>query len=115
MPDYQQNIDDVLTFIILSIGVSAGDFKSDYHKWWSKAQRLALSMGLNRLDAIIEGPDGINSTGPPQSLAEVETQEEKRRVFWLLYALDRHLALSCNSILCIPDSICDVYGMFRSV
>ncbi|KAF4119932.1 transcriptional activator xlnR [Geosmithia morbida] len=97
LPNHEPNVDDVLTFILLCIGVSAGDFKSDCHKWWSKAQRLTLSMGLNRLD----NPD--NNTILPQSRTEVETQEEKRRVFWLLYSLDRHLALSCNPPL--PESI----------
>jgi hypothetical protein len=44
-------------------------------------------------------------------VADIEAKEEKRRVFWLLFALDRHLALSFNRTLEIPDSICDVYGM----
>ena len=43
-------IDDVLTFILLSIAVSGGDFKSDCFKWWSKAIRLATSLKLNRED-----------------------------------------------------------------
>lgn len=98
-------VDDVLTFLLLCIGVSAGDFKSDSLKWWSKANRLALSLGLNCQDAVDN-----TAMSPPQSLAEIEAQEERRRVFWLLYAIDRHLALSYNRVLNIPDSICDVYG-----
>lgn len=91
--------------------MSAGDFKSDSHKWWSKAIRLAYSLRLHREDALHD--DGMrrhesNSRG--QSPAELETQEERRRVFWLLYCLDRHLALSYNKGLSIPDHICDVYG-----
>lgn len=40
----------------------------------------------------------------------MEAREERRRVFWLLYCLDRHLALSFNRVLDIPDSCCEVYG-----
>ncbi|KAM0279720.1 hypothetical protein ACHAQH_004411 [Verticillium albo-atrum] len=43
-------------------------------------------------------------------LATLEAEEEKRRVFWLLYSLDRHLALSFNRVLQIPDSSCEVYA-----
>ncbi len=97
-------IDDILTYTLLCIGVSAEDFKSDSEKWWSKAKRLALALRLDRQDATMTCDE------PPQSLAETEMQEERRRVFWLLYALDRHLALSFNRVLEIPDLICDVYG-----
>lgn len=97
-------VDDVLTFILLCIGVSAGDFKSDCLKWWSKAKRLAQSIRLDRQDA----PGDYTSI--PFSFVDFEAQEERRRVFWLLYALDRHLALSYNRTLDIPDAIVDVYG-----
>ncbi|KAM0493751.1 hypothetical protein ACHAO3_006142 [Verticillium nonalfalfae] len=106
-------IDDVLTFILLCIGVSGGDFKSDCLKWWSKAARLALSLRLNRLDED-SSLSGLSS--PPRKhkgqllLATLEAEEEKRRVFWLLYSLDRHLALSFNRVLQIPDSSCEVYA-----
>ncbi|KAH8672157.1 hypothetical protein BGZ61DRAFT_555763 [Ilyonectria robusta] len=95
--------DDVLTFLLLCIGVSAGDFKSDCNKWWSKAARLAMSLQLNREDV------GEN-TGSLPSLMEIEGQEERRRVFWLLYSLDRHLALSFNRTIQIPDFCCEVYA-----
>ena len=101
------SVDDVLTFILLCIAVSAGDFKADCLKWWSKAKRLAQSLRLDRQDA-----PGVRTSRTPLSLAEVEAQEEGRRVFWLLYAVDRHLALSYNRALDIPDAICDVYGWY---
>lgn len=101
------DVDDVLTFLLLCIGVSASDFKSDSYKWWSKARRLAMTLRLNQLDASQDLDVGPT---PTASLADLEAKEEKRRVFWLLFALDRHLALSFNRTLEIPDSICDVYG-----
>lgn len=111
-------IDDVLTFILLSIAVSGGDFKSDCFKWWNKAVRLALSLELNREDercSAVVSPCANplcsckrdKGTSPPLTM---EAIEERRRVFWLLYCLDRHLALSFNRVLDIPDSYCEVYG-----
>lgn len=44
------------------------------------------------------------------SLAELETQEERRRCFWLLFCLDRHLALSFNSTLTIADGEFEVFS-----
>ncbi|KUI56037.1 Xylanolytic transcriptional activator xlnR [Cytospora mali] len=111
-------IDDVLTFILLSIAVSGGDFKSDCFKWWNKAVRLALSLELNREDERC--PSSVSPCANPlcsckreqenSSFPSTEAREERRRVFWLLYCLDRHLALSFNRVLDIPDSYCEVYG-----
>ncbi|KAM4065753.1 fungal specific transcription factor [Hirsutella rhossiliensis] len=111
-------IDDVLTFILLSIAVSGGDFKSDCYKWWSKAVRLAFSLRLNREDERCSAP--VSPCANPlcpchrdngdTSLANLERREERRRVFWLLYSLDRHLGLSFNTVLSMPDSYCEVYA-----
>ncbi|PSS03185.1 hypothetical protein BD289DRAFT_359429 [Coniella lustricola] len=111
-------IDDVLTYILLSIAVSGGDFKSDCSKWWSKALRLAFSLELNREDeqcSAISSPcaNPLCSCKRDQdhfSLSSIEAVEERRRVFWLLYCLDRHLALSFNRVFDIPDSYCEIYA-----
>ncbi|ATY65273.1 transcriptional activator xlnR [Cordyceps militaris] len=110
-------VDDVLTYILLSIAVSGGDFKSDSHKWWSKATRLTFSLKMNREDERCPGPlspcanplCACRREQEPMTLQSVENREERRRVFWLLYSLDRHLSLSFNTILSIPDSYCEVY------
>ncbi|OAR01604.1 hypothetical protein LLEC1_00448, partial [Akanthomyces lecanii] len=110
-------VDDVLTYILLSIAVSGGDFKSDSHKWWSKATRLAFSLKMNREDERCPGPLSpcanplcvCRRERDPLTLQAVERREERRRVFWLLYSLDRHLSLSFNTILSVPDSYCEVY------
>lgn len=115
-------IDDVLTYILLSIAVSGGDFKSDCGKWWSKAVRLAFSLELNREDEqclAISSPcaNPLCSCKRDEdvfSLSSIEAVEERRRVFWLLYCLDRHLALSFNRVLDIPDSYCEIYGKLSS-
>jgi len=39
-----------------------------------------------------------------------ETQEEGRRVYWLLYCLDHHLSLSYDSLPCIQDAeVCELF------
>ena len=110
-------VDDILTFILLSIAVSGGDFKSDSFKWWSKAVRLTLALRLNREDERCMAP--VSPCANPLcschrdrsdvTLEDFERREERRRVFWLLYSLDRHLSLSFNTALSMPDSYCEVY------
>ncbi|KAJ6437075.1 flagellar fliJ protein domain-containing protein [Purpureocillium lavendulum] len=113
------DIDDVLTYILLSIAISGSDFKSDCSKWWSKAVRLAITLRLNREEAqcsatVVPCADPVCSCHRrpiDESILGVERQEERRRVFWLLYSLDRHLSLSFNTVLSIPDSYCAVYDL----
>lgn len=109
----------MLTFILLSIAVSGGDFKSDSFKWWSKAVRLAFSLDLNREDecctaSVSPCANPLCSCNRHQETSSLssntEAREERRRVFWLLYCLDRHLALSFNRVLDIPDSYCEIYS-----
>lgn len=112
-------IDDVLTFTLLSIAISGGDFKSDCLKWWCKAVRLTLALGLNRDDEL-EHSSGLPFTAMPEpyqgydTLLQVKTQKERRRIFCQLYCLDRHLILSFNMTLKIPDEICAVFGECKS-
>jgi xylanolytic transcriptional activator XlnR len=114
-----QSIDDVLTFILICIVVSGGDFKTDCQAWWNKAIRLMYKMGLNRKDSTCEESGAATCVSPScscrkpntpsLSLETIEADEECRRVFWLLFCLDRHLALSYNSAMCIGDEECQVY------
>lgn len=113
------SVDDVLTFLLLTIVVSGGDFKADCFRWLHKALRLSRIMGLNREDNF--GNTSIScctggttcacrSCDAARSCISVhEVQEERRRVFWLLFCLDRHLALSLNSPLHILDHDCVVF------
>ncbi|KAH6977423.1 hypothetical protein BKA56DRAFT_486916 [Ilyonectria sp. MPI-CAGE-AT-0026] len=111
-------IDDVLTFLLLTITVSGLDCKPDCQKWWSKATRLVISLRLNRedercLEAEQPCPNPLcvcQRTQLEPTLANMEQREERRRVFWLCFSLDRHLALSFNSTVLIPDSCCEVYA-----
>ena len=113
-------LDDILTYMLLGTVISGGDSKRDCLKWWTKAWSKARSLNLNREqdtdpDLLSEGPHGRHFWGPTDSslkskiLAREEELEERRRVWWLLYIIDRHLALSYNSPLNILDAECQVY------
>ncbi|KAH7230260.1 fungal-specific transcription factor domain-containing protein [Fusarium solani] len=120
-------IDDVLMFVLLTIVVSGGDFKTDCIRWWNKALRLSNNMCLNREDTPEDKPSGAGSTmctggktnapcvcrlceAARTGLSIPEIQEERRRVFWLIFCLDRHLALAFNAPLRILDDECQLYA-----
>ncbi|KAK9775549.1 hypothetical protein SCAR479_07654 [Seiridium cardinale] len=109
-------VDDVLTFLLLCIAVSGGDFKADCQEWWYRAVRTTRSLGLHREDepcpqlglACKKPLCSCQLKSGQQNVSFLEAKEERRRVFWLLYCLDRHLALSFNRVLQIPDSYAEV-------
>ncbi|KAH8799451.1 transcriptional activator xlnR [Xylogone sp. PMI_703] len=94
--------DEILTIILVTIVLSGGTFKADCLRWWNKAIRLARVLKLAQLD-------DKNTSDSSQFFSDIEATEEKRRVFWLLFSLDRHLALSYNAPLSILDADISVY------
>lgn len=115
----QESVDDLLTLILFTVVNSAGSFKNDALYWEDKAIRLAKRLGLNRLDSCT-CVGGLGACNPRtcssveafprnKSFFEIETEEEARRAFWLLFALDRHLSLSWNRNISIPDDECLVF------
>jgi xylanolytic transcriptional activator XlnR len=116
-------IDDLLTLVLITIVISGGDLKAECLPWWNRSIRLAEKSALNLTDgSIAEGSqvERIQCDQPgctcrkiyahePYSLAWVEAREEKRRMFWVMFALDRHLALSFNHNILIPDHGCQVF------
>ncbi|KAL4914843.1 hypothetical protein BDW62DRAFT_213137 [Aspergillus aurantiobrunneus] len=79
-----QNVDDVLSYVLLTCVVSGTEFRDECIKWWNKAVLLQMFLSVR------------------------EDHEERRRAFWLVYSLDRHLALTLNEPLYIHDSECQV-------
>jgi hypothetical protein len=110
-----QAIDDVLAYILLCIVISGSDFKNDCQMWWNKAVRLSQVLQLNMLDRPCPDTGGTCEipctcdSSMSSTLESHEQREEGRRVYWLLFCLDRHLALSNNSTLCIGDDECQVF------
>lgn len=103
-------VDDVLSFVLICIVISGSDFKNDCLVWWDKAIRLSRVLQLNKMDR--KSDDSSPSDALDESRKEpvtFEAQEEGRRVFWLLYCLDRHLALSYNSALSVQDNEIELF------
>lgn len=95
--------------------VFGGDFKHDSLKWRSKALSTVEKMGLNwEIDPTnLETDTASHLANRTQEnallLALKEAKERRRRVWWLLYAVDRHTRLSYNAALRILDARCQVF------
>lgn len=123
-------LDDIATYMHLAVVVSASEYKAASLRWWNAAWSLAREMKLNRElppnpppaerevgeDADAEGEvdmevdmGGMNhgmQAHTPGMMSE-EDREERRRIWWLLYTMDRHLALCYNRPLCLLDVECE--------
>nr|XP_036577864.1 transcriptional activator xlnr [Colletotrichum truncatum]KAF6784960.1 transcriptional activator xlnr [Colletotrichum truncatum] len=112
-------LDDVITYIHLATVVSASEYKGASLRWWNAAWSLARELKLGRelpptplslsqnheTDADGEDEDGMNGNGHPGVITE-EEREERRRIWWLTYIVDRHLALCYNRPLFLLDLEC---------
>lgn len=110
-------LDDILTYALITIVVSGGEFKSDTAMWWNRCLRLARAADLHRCDSRINDQGSSFSSGSHcvQRMTDTyapdfEAQEEKRRTFWLLYCLDRHLSLSYNQTTRLWYHECEVFS-----
>ena len=121
-------VDDVATYVHLATVVSASEYKAASMRWWTAAWALARELKLGRElppnvpqqtdgerdgDSDMDGskchPPLISSMGQGNgSTVNVteEDREERRRIWWLLYATDRHLALCYNRPLTLLDKEC---------
>ena len=127
-------IDNVATYIHLAVLVSASEYKAASMRWWNIAWTLARELKLAR--ELPPDPEGSETAGGenlgtigvaenmlskqaaaranvkeslpanvPGAVSE-ERREERRRVWWLLYTVDRHLALCYNRPLFLLDVEC---------
>ncbi|PTU21943.1 hypothetical protein P175DRAFT_0492558 [Aspergillus ochraceoroseus IBT 24754] len=124
------SLDDVITYIHIASIVSASEQKATSMRWWYAAFTLARELKLNREVEAIPTPESrrdydpssgctfdysgsprqildcvcvIESQGPSIMITE-EQREERRRVWWLLYIMDRHLALCYHRPLVLLDA-----------
>ena len=126
-------LDIVATYIHLATIVSASEYKAASMRWWNAARSFAREMRLNRELPTNSAPEHArdgdrnvdDSTAgrfratamsidtistPSSSLSEFvneEEREERRRVWWLLFAIDRHLSLCYNQPLTLLDAECE--------
>lgn len=126
-------VDDVATYVHLATVVSASEYKAASMRWWTAAWSLARELKLGRelppnantrQDGEMEGESELDMNGnkrQPTSLLNSmghgpgsssvnlteEEREERRRIWWLLYVMDRHLALCYNRPLTLLDKECE--------
>ncbi len=63
-----------------------------------RAARLALMMGLNRVDG--DAVDVKQALPPPRDLTEIE---ERRRTFWMAYCVDRYASIGTGWPMAIDE------------
>ncbi|KAF2450122.1 hypothetical protein P171DRAFT_428209 [Karstenula rhodostoma CBS 690.94] len=118
-------LDDVATYMNLGVVTSASEYKAASLRWWNAAWSLARELKLGREvaqestkdrhtgdDADIGMSDCSNSgahvpAGTPAAALVEEAREERRRLWWLLYMIDRHLGLCYNRPLAMLDNECE--------
>jgi hypothetical protein len=94
-----------LAVAILTLVISGGHYKADALKWRDKLTRLVRASGLTMEDQDIDlGPVFCGLYNGDSTFKKwFIAKEERRRLFWLVYCLDRHLALSFNMRLSLPE------------
>ncbi|KAH8809097.1 fungal-specific transcription factor domain-containing protein [Xylogone sp. PMI_703] len=114
-------LDDVVTYIHLATVVSASEYKGASLRWWNAAWSLARELKLNRelpqnAPSMQPAPAGGNEVDADGEAEDVPTtpgaiteeeREERRRIWWLVYIVDRHLALCYNRPLFLLDVECE--------
>lgn len=128
-------LDDVVTYIHLATVVSASEYKGASLRWWNAAWSLARELKLGRELPTVPIPSSTPDfrTGPRihdvvtnddidpdlnsaslnvqdhsrSGLITEEDREERRRIWWLVYTIDRHLSLCYNKPLFLLDVECD--------
>lgn len=105
-------VDDVATYVHLATVVSASEYKGASLRWWNAAWTLARELRLGReLPQALSAPDPERDNAEGQAdipgLVTEEEREERRRIWWLVYSVDRHLALCYNRPLFLLDIECD--------
>ncbi|KAF9694556.1 hypothetical protein EKO04_007529 [Ascochyta lentis] len=106
------NLDDVATYVNLGVVTSASEYKAASLRWWNAAWSLAREMRLGK--EIVTPPPELydedttgNFDGRNTTMETTEEQrDEFRRMWWLLYTMDRHLALCYNRPLSFTDVEC---------
>lgn len=123
-------LDDVVTYIHLATVVSASEYKGASLRWWNAAWSLARELKLGRelplsstqngsssndldADGESETEENLQNGRPttPLTMLTEEEREERRRIWWLVYIVDRHLSLCYNKPLFLLDSECE--GLFQ--
>ena len=111
--------DYIITFIHVSSVISGSEKKAASIRWWSAAFSLARDLKLNQEVELYVPHDDSGILQPNSncgcSMSQEETtqdfmtevhREERRRTWWLLFLMDRHLALCYNRPLATLEAEC---------
>ncbi|CAN9196830.1 unnamed protein product [Alternaria sp. RS040] len=103
--------------------ISASEYKAASLRWWNAAWSLARELKLGKELPVTPPPEPNDADAPGDLDAEhigagcsttqhtpgdftEEQREERRRIWWLLFTVDRHLALCYNRPLSLLDVEC---------
>ncbi|KAI9888615.1 MAG: hypothetical protein M1814_006596 [Vezdaea aestivalis] len=112
--DEPASLDDIVTYVHLATVMSNSKLRAASLRWWTAAFTLAKELKFN-IEVASTSQDGSNEEDAEgevdfeihdQGSMTEEAKEERRRVWWLLYIADRHLAFCCNRSLALLDSEC---------
>ncbi|EUC35362.1 hypothetical protein COCCADRAFT_90908 [Bipolaris zeicola 26-R-13] len=123
LPGACGGLDEVVTYMHLAIVISASEYKAASLRWWNAAWSLARELKLGKEVPVTPPPEpndenisgdiraehrgGTYPNGQHSSVECTEEQrEERRRIWWLLFTVDRHLALCYNRPLSLLDVEC---------
>ena len=91
------NLDDVATYVNLGVVTSASEYKAASLRWWNAAWSLAREMRLGK-EIVTPPPELYDEDvsgaydGRSNAMEITEEQrEERRRMWWLLYTMDRYV------------------------
>ncbi|KAH8196444.1 hypothetical protein TruAng_009376 [Truncatella angustata] len=107
--------DDIVTYIHLATVFSASEYKGASLRWWNAAWSLARELKLGcelpssasqQIDPKTINNNAVNELNDELGAITNEGREERRRIWWLAYTMDRHLALCYNRPLFLLDIEC---------
>ncbi|KAK7422241.1 hypothetical protein QQX98_001764 [Neonectria punicea] len=114
------SLDDVITYIHLAVVVSASEYKGASLRWWNAAWSLARELKLGRelplsTPQVAQDRNNVDNEANDEhdirrnnsGYVTEEDREERRRIWWLVYIVDRHLALCYNRPLFLLDIECE--------
>ncbi|KAK5026264.1 hypothetical protein LTR13_010045 [Exophiala sideris] len=110
--------DYVMALIHVSSVISGSEKKAASIRWWSIAFNLARDLKLNQEvesyvmphtqgDSLPNMTCKCSSSPTEDAIGEVH-REERRRTWWLLFLMDRHLALCYNRPLALLEAECQL-------
>lgn len=116
--DLSWGTDYIMAFIHVSSVISGSEKKAASIRWWSIAFGLARDLKLNQeVESYVlpydsgEAEPSVNcrcslSQDTAEDFIGEVHREERRRTWWLLFLMDRHLALCYNRPLALLEAEC---------